>query len=100
MKLGRFRPVGLLGELGLSSFSEVPHLAFNFMLYFNFISVTFDEKLEVTEGTRQFTKRLLYCPLSAQPWFLYCIFWRANPGSPNVVGYSLKGLPISDLLLI
>lgn len=68
MKLGRFRPVGLLGELGLASFSEVPHLAFNFMLYFNFISVTFDEKLEVTEGTRQFTKRLLYCPLSAHPW--------------------------------
>uniref|UniRef100_M1E055 Integrase core domain containing protein n=1 Tax=Solanum tuberosum TaxID=4113 RepID=M1E055_SOLTU len=40
-------------------FADVPYLAFNFMLYLKLDSVTFGEKLEVTEGTRQLAKNLL-----------------------------------------
>ncbi|KAG5571353.1 hypothetical protein H5410_061119 [Solanum commersonii] len=48
------RHVGLFGELGQTHrttwwFTEVPHLAFNFMLYLKFDSVTFGEKPDVAE---------------------------------------------------
>uniref|UniRef100_M1DZ93 Uncharacterized protein n=1 Tax=Solanum tuberosum TaxID=4113 RepID=M1DZ93_SOLTU len=55
------RHVGSFGELGRARrttrrFTEVPHLAFNFMLNVKFGSVTFDEKPEVAKGTRRLAK--------------------------------------------
>ncbi|KAG5571383.1 hypothetical protein H5410_061149, partial [Solanum commersonii] len=91
------RHVGLFGELGRARqttrrFTKVPHLAYNFMLYLKFDSVTFGEKLEVAEGTRRFAESLFDRPLFAplNP-FTHCTL--------NAVGDSLKGLPIANMLI-
>uniref|UniRef100_M1DDA4 Integrase core domain containing protein n=1 Tax=Solanum tuberosum TaxID=4113 RepID=M1DDA4_SOLTU len=67
--------IGSFGEVGQARrttrrFTEGPPLAFNFMFNVLLGTVTFGEKPQFVEGTRQLTESLLILPLSAPPTWL------------------------------